>query len=158
MLEKTTLMIRNTLLFAGLMLAACSGGDAKTVETPTKPVPQTQAPAPKNVAVSQVADPMERGAKLYKRCQTCHTLGAGEKHKVGPNLFGIYGLKAGSMEGFAYSKVMESSDIIWDDDTLSAYIENPRKFMPGNRMSFAGLRKPEDRKAVLDYMKAKTTP
>jgi len=101
---------------------------------------------------------MERGAKLYKRCQSCHTLEQDGRHKVGPNMWNLYGSTAGVREGFAYSKAMKESGIIWTDETISAYIENPRKYMPGNRMSYVGLRKAEDREAVLAYIKAKTTP
>lgn len=101
---------------------------------------------------------MERGAKLYKRCKACHTLEEGGKHKVGPNLWDIYGAKAGSKDGFTYSKVMAASELIWNDETLDAYIKKPSEFMKGNRMSFVGIKKAEDREAVLLYMKSKTTP
>ena len=101
---------------------------------------------------------MERGAKLYKRCKACHTLEDGGKHKVGPNLWNIYGAQAGTKDGFNYSKVMAASEVIWDDATLDAYIKKPSEFMKGNRMSFVGIKKAEDREAVLLYMKSKTTP
>jgi cytochrome c len=101
---------------------------------------------------------MARGAKLYKRCVSCHTLKEGERHKVGPNLWAVYGATAGEKEGFAYSKAMKASGLVWDDETLSGYIENPRKYMPGNRMTYAGLRKEEDRKALLMFLKEATTP
>ena len=63
---------------------------------------------------------MERGAKLYKRCKACHTLEDDGKHKVGPNLWNIYGAQAGTKDGFNYSKVMTASEVIWDDATLDA--------------------------------------
>ena len=74
------------------------------------------------------------------------------------NLWDIYGAKAGAKEGFNYSKVMAASDIIWDDATLDAYIQKPSEFMKGNRMSFIGIKKAEDRADLLLYMKAETTP
>jgi len=101
---------------------------------------------------------MERGAKLYKRCKACHTLEEGGKHKVGPNLWAVYGAKAGAKEEFNYSKVMADSEVIWDDTTLDAYIKKPSEFMKGNRMSFVGIKKQEDRDALLLYLKAETTP
>jgi len=142
------------------LLTAC-GAQENTASQPEI----TTAPA-QTVAVTQTAAAelspaemlMKRGAKLYKRCQTCHTLNEGGKHKVGPNMWAIYGATAGQKEGFAYSTAMKESGVIWTDETLSSYIENPRKFMPGNRMSYAGLRKAEDREAVLAYIKAQTTP
>ena len=137
-----------------ILLSACSGGGEST-STP-KATPQAQtAPI---VKTASALTPMERGAKLYKRCRACHTLEEGGKHKVGPNLWNIYGAKAGAKEGFNYSKVMAASEIIWDDATLDAYIKKPSEFMKGNRMSFVGIKKAEDRDALLLYMKAKTTP
>ena len=102
--------------------------------------------------------PLEHGAKIYKRCKACHTLNEDGKHKVGPNLWDIYGAKAGSKEGFNYSKVMAASDVIWTDETMDAYMTKPSTFMKGNRMSFIGLKKQADRDAVQLYIKSKTTP
>lgn len=99
-----------------------------------------------------------RGAILYKRCRACHTLGEGERNRVGPNLWSVYGAAAGSKAGFNYSSAMSGSNIIWTDETLSAYLENPSKYIPGNRMSFAGLRNPEDREAILYHLKMQTSP
>lgn len=99
---------------------------------------------------------MERGAILYKRCRACHTLEQDGRHKVGPNLWNVYGRTAGTREGFNYSKAMAASGIVWTDETLSGYIENPARYMAGNRMSFVGLRKEEDRAALLEYLRAET--
>jgi len=101
---------------------------------------------------------MERGAKIYKRCRACHTLDEGGKNKVGPNLWGIYGAKTASKEGFAYSKAMKAADITWDEESIDGYLKKPSQYMPGNKMTFIGLKKQEDRDAVQAYMKAKTTP
>ncbi len=137
-----------------ILLTAC-GGDGEATPSST-PAPKV-ATAP-IVQTASTVTPMERGAKLYKRCKACHTLEDGGKHKVGPNLWDIYGAKAGAKEGFNYSKVMAASDIIWDDATLDAYIKKPSEFMKGNRMSFVGIKKAEDREALLLYMKAQTAP
>ena len=102
--------------------------------------------------------PLERGAKLYKRCRACHTLDEGGRHKVGPNLWGIYGSKAGSKDGFNYSKAMAASEVIWDDASMDAYIRKPSEFIKGGRMSFVGIKKQEDRDALFLYLKAETTP
>ena len=137
-----------------ILLTACGGGgessssNSPTTRTETAPIVQT----------ASKMTPMERGARLYKRCSTCHTLDEGGRHKVGPNLWAVYGAKAGSKEGFNYSKVMAASEVIWDDATLDAYIKKPSDFMKGNRMSFVGIKKQEDRDALLLYMKAETTP
>lgn len=135
------------------IVGACSKPGNAPVEVNEKTESQAQNP------VAVVADdPLKRGRILYTRCKSCHTLEEGGKHRVGPNLWNIGGASAGKKEGFAYSTVMSESEVIWTDEALAAYIENPKKFMPGNRMSFAGLRKPEDQAAVIEYLKAKTTP
>ncbi len=149
-----------TLLGASLLFAACGGQDS-AVSQPSQGVAAAPAPAITQTAAQTLSPKealMKRGEKLYKRCQTCHTLNEGGKHKVGPNMWDLYGSTAGQKDGFAYSKAMSESGLVWTDETLSAYIENPRKYMPGNRMSYVGLRKPEDREAVLAYIKAQTTP
>lgn len=91
-------------------------------------------------------------AVFKKNCALCHTLEAG-KNKVGPSLAGVVGRKAGSVPGFAYSAANKASGDIWDKPTLDAYLTEPRKFMPGTKMVFAGLKSPEDRKALIEYLK-----
>ena len=147
-------MFAKHMILPAILLTACGGGG----ESSSTPAPAPKAEAAPIVKTAAVQTPMERGAKLYKRCKACHTLEDGGKHKVGPNLWDIYGAKAGSKDGFNYSKVMAASDVIWDDETLDAYIKKPSEFMKGNRMSFVGIKKAEDREALLLYMKAETTP
>lgn len=142
------------MILPAFLLASCGGGGEPTSTSTPSPKAET-APV---VQTTTTMTPMERGAKLYKRCKACHTLEDGGKHKVGPNLWAIYGAKAGSKEGFNYSKVMAASDIIWDDASLSGYIQKPSEFMKGNRMSFVGIKKQEDRDALLLYLKTETTP
>ena len=132
-------------LTTACLLAACGGSSS----------PQEPVAAAKPAAQ---LTPIQRGAKLYSRCKACHTLEEGGRHKVGPNLWGIYGSKTGSKEGFAYSKAMIASDIIWDETTMDGYLKKPSTYMPGNKMSFIGLKKQADRDAVQAYIKDKTTP
>ena len=95
----------------------------------------------------------EPGETLFKKnCTICHTLEAG-KNKIGPSLAGVVGRKAGSVPGFAYSAANKNSGDIWDAQTLDTYLADPRKFMPGTKMVFAGLKNPEDRKALIEYLK-----
>jgi len=100
---------------------------------------------------AQAAD-LAEGEKVFKKCKACHTLEEGKK-KVGPSLFGIVGKPSASMEGFKYSSAMKESGLTWDEATLDAYLENPRKFLKGNRMAFPGLKKTEDRENVIAYIK-----
>lgn len=98
---------------------------------------------------------LAEGKKLFNRCKACHTLEAG-KHRVGPSLHGMFGREAGTVEGFRYSKAMQESDIVWDEETVDAYLEDPRKYIPGSRMAFPGLKDEEDREAIIEYLEEAT--
>ena len=142
------------MILPAILLTACGGGSESSLSSTPAPKAETAS----IVKTASTLTPMERGAKLYKRCRACHTLDEGGKHKVGPNLWAIYGAKAGSKEDFNYSKAMAASEVIWDDATMDAYIKKPSEFIKGGRMSFAGLKRQEDREALFLYLKAKTTP
>jgi cytochrome c len=92
------------------------------------------------------------GAKVFNLCKTCHTLEAG-KNRVGPHLAGLFGRKSGSVEGFAYSPAMKNAGIVWDDDNVKKYAADPKGFLPGNKMAFAGVKKEEDLANLMAYLK-----
>jgi cytochrome c len=94
-----------------------------------------------------------QGEKVYRRCKACHSTEEGQ-NRVGPHLAGIVGREAGSVEGFKYSDAMKESGITWDDESLDAYLEDPKGFIAGNRMAFPGLKKEEDRANVIAYLKS----
>lgn len=95
----------------------------------------------------------EAGEIVFKKnCAVCHTLEAG-KNKIGPTLAGVVDRKAGSVPGFAYSTANKNSGDTWDEQTLDIYLTDPKKFMPGTKMVFAGVKNPTDRKALVEYLK-----
>ena len=89
------------------------------------------------------------GEAILKKCEICHSLTAGGPTKAGPNLHGIYGRKAGTTPGFAFSSAMKNSSIVWDDGTLTAFLRNPKDALAGNRMSFPGI---TDEAALADLL------
>lgn len=93
------------------------------------------------------------GEKVFKKCKACHAIEAG-KNKVGPSLAGVFGQKAGSADGYKYSDVMANSGIVWTEETLDQYLADPKTFMPGNKMTFTGLKKEADRANVIAYLQA----
>lgn len=105
-------------------------------------------------AAAQAAAP--DGKRLYVRCQACHTTAAGQPNKVGPNLNGFYGKKAATRPGFRYSPALTKSNVKWDDKTLDAWLTRPSKLVPGTTMAFPGMTKPEERAAMIAYLKSAT--
>jgi cytochrome c len=92
------------------------------------------------------------GERTFRNCAACHKMEPG-KHGIGPSLHGIAGKKAGSVAGYNASGQMKKSGLVWNDQNLADYLENPRKKVPGTKMTYAGLRKPQDRANVIAYIK-----
>jgi len=97
---------------------------------------------------------LKRGQLFYMQCKTCHDLEAGLPHRVGPNLNGVLGRKAGSAAGFKYSDVLAKSGVVWDRETLDAWIRQPAALVPGNAMAYPGFASDADRAAVIAWMLA----
>lgn len=98
----------------------------------------------------------EKGAKVYKKCVSCHMVGAKAKNRVGPQLNGIIGRDIASLDDYKYSKAMvkyAAAEKVWSEENLGAYLANPRKTVKGTRMAFAGLRKQKDVDNVIAYLK-----
>ena len=97
------------------------------------------------------ADPV-KGEQVAKRCGACHSFGKGEAPKMGPNLYGVVGAKHAHEEGFAYSDPMKKSGGNWDFDSLNKWLENPKGYIPGTTMAFAGIKSPQERADLVAYM------
>ena len=121
------------------------GGGAAVVET-----------LPDWGTVLPTAD-VEAGKAVFAKCSSCHSIAQGGPNGTGPDIWGVEGRKPGSHPGFAYSTSMTefgAKQAIWDYDSLYEFIKAPAKYMPGTKMTFVGLKKPEDRINVIAYMKS----
>ena len=95
----------------------------------------------------------ERGAKGFRQCAACHSLAPG-RHKTGPSLANIWGRKAGTIEGFSrYSEVLKHADVVWDEETLDAWLADPQAVVPKNRMIFRSIEDAQARADLIAYLK-----
>ena len=164
-------MIRTTSLFGlatalALALAGCgpSGGSATNTTaatTPPAPAP-TLTDAQKKALVAQLpaayqAADLSNGEAKFALCRSCHTTAQGGDDMTGPNLWGIFGRKAGSKASFTYSDDLKNAGWTWDADRIDKWITNPRAVLPGTKMTFIGMPDANDRRDVVAFLKVQTS-
>lgn len=119
--------------FCTIVIAACSG----------------------SVALAQEAGDPEKGEKVFRKCKACHEVGPDAKSKTGPVLNGIVGRDAATYEEFSYSDAMLAAGeggLVWTPEALAEFLEKPKDFVDGTKMTFAGLRKDDERADVIAYL------
>jgi cytochrome c len=94
-----------------------------------------------------------KGKLLFLQCTACHSVAKGAPNKVGPNLNGMFGAKAGTRAGFKYSPALSAAAFNWDDRRLDAFIAKPQAVVPGTRMTFGGVANADSRRAIIAYMR-----
>lgn len=99
------------------------------------------------------AQDVAAGEKVFAKCKVCHQVGETAKNGVGPELNGLVGRKAGSVEGYNYTPANKNSGLTWDDATLREYLKNPRAKIPGTKMVFPGLPNAADIDNLIAYLK-----
>jgi cytochrome c len=100
----------------------------------------------------QAAGDAAKGAQDFPRCAICHANTKGGGNRIGPDLFGVVGRKAGTAPDFSYSAAMKSAGFVWTNDKLNAYIKAPAMVVPGNKMAFAGLPSDSQRADLVAYL------
>ena len=154
-------MNRSALIaLAGLGLASCGqGGDSKSAAAaPSRPEP---TPAEKAALLAALPAPynaadLDNGRRVFARCRSCHTLTEGGPNMTGPNLYGVFGREAGGHPDYNYSAVVKAADFTWNAERLDHWLEKPRTYLKGTKMSFAGIPDAEDRRDVIAFLKVET--
>lgn len=151
-------------LGAALAAAACSPSPpAEKVDAPAQATaPAAAAPEGETLTLEIVdsegaalSGDTARGQRVFAQCRTCHALEAGV-NRTGPSLHGLIGRRSGSAEGFRFSDANRNADVTWTEQALFDYLENPRRYLPGTTMAFAGIRNVQQRADVIAYLKVNT--
>jgi len=132
-----------------------AGTEAAAPAAEAAPVELAAAESAAEPASAPDPELVAAGEKVFRQCKACHQVGEGAKNRVGPQLNGVMGRAAGAVDGFKYSSALEGmagDGLVWDDENLAAFLADPRGFMKGTRMAFAGLRSDEDIAAITAYL------
>lgn len=148
-----------------VLLAACSGAepDADTpsgdtaAEAGAKPAAKSAAElgpldTKDGISYASLTGDAATGARVFAQCRSCHVTDPGV-HRTGPSLAGIVGAPAGAVDGYKYTEANASSGLTWSEEQLYAYLENPRRTIPGTKMAFPGLRDAQQRADLIAYLK-----
>ncbi|HUA51106.1 MAG TPA: cytochrome c family protein [Candidatus Sulfotelmatobacter sp.] len=132
-----------------------AGGEAKPEAAAGGGAPKAEEIPPIAPLLAK-ADPAE-GEKIFKQCAACHTVDKGGPNRIGPNLYGVIGSHPAEVAGFTFSKALEGiKDKVWDYEELNKWLTKPQAYAPGTKMTFAGLRKPEQRADVIAFLRTKS--
>ncbi len=140
------------------LLAGC--GPSETGTAPgkaTAPPPRVLTEAERATAMAALPAPynqadLANGREVFARCRSCHTITPGGSNMTGPNLYGVIGRTAGTHAAYNYSKAVKAAGFVWDAERIDHWLENPRTFLPGNKMTFPGLPEASDRRDVIAFL------
>lgn len=150
-----------TLIAAGMLASTTmvmAGSDTTTeMSDEEKPKSEMSEMDMSETATMMIdAELAEKGKKVFKKCKACHKIGDGARNATGPMLNGVYGADAGAVEGYKYSSAMVAFGADggkWTSENLEEFLTKPKKFVKKTKMSFSGLKKEKDRKAIVEFLK-----
>ena len=156
-------MIRLSItVLAALALTGCGpGGEPAPADAPAVPARPTPTAAEKAALLASLPAPwseadLENGRRVFARCRSCHTITPGGPNMTGPNLHGVFGRQAGARPEFNYSTAVREAGFVWDGERLDHWLQNPRTFLRGTKMSFPGIPDATDRRDVIAFLKVET--
>ncbi len=155
-------MNRSVLIaLAGLGVVSCGQGEesgAAAAPSTPRPVPTAAEKAALLATLPAPYDTadLDNGRRVFARCRSCHTITEGGPNMTGPNLYGVFGREAGTAAKYNYSAAVRDANFVWDAARLDDWLENPRTFLKGTKMSFAGIPDETDRRDVIAFLKVET--
>ncbi len=145
---------RLVLVWLGLAIVVVSVWLILKAWPESQPAEQVEAPPadPQPIAYYLARADVARGQAFFQRCGYCHSIEPGSPHNIGPNLHGVMGNPIASRPGYAYSAALRDKGGGWDWEATNRFLQLPRAFAPGTKMTFAGVRNPQDRADVMLYL------
>ncbi|GAA0638839.1 c-type cytochrome [Brevundimonas lenta] len=144
-----------------LTLTACGESATPASDQPAAPAKPALTDAQKTALLASLPAPyneasLDNGRRVFARCRSCHTITEGGPNMTGPNLYGVFGRQAGTYPKYNYSPAVKQAGFTWDAERLDHWLENPRTFLQGTKMSFAGIPDATDRRDVIAWLKVET--
>lgn len=146
---------------AAAVVTGCSQGEGSNADASAAPARPAPTAAEKAALLAALPAPydtadLENGRRVFARCRSCHTITEGGPDMTGPNLYGVFGRQAGTHGKYNYSPAVKAAGFVWDAEHLDHWLENPRTFLRGTKMTFAGIPDAADRRDVIAFLKVET--